>query len=58
MSNLYKTIQAGAYDVFIMWGCNRVGLMMMKNDQLVKGHGKEFGYYPGNTDNPVRVFLN
>lgn len=57
MSNVSKTIWAGAYDVFIMWGCNRVGLEMMKNGQIVKGHGREFGYYPGDIDNPVRVFV-
>lgn len=41
----------------IMWGRNRVGLKMMKNGQTVKGHDEEFGYYPGNMDNPVRVLL-
>lgn len=30
---------------------------MMKNGQIVKGHGKEFGFYPGNIDSPVRVFF-
>ena len=57
MSNVSETIWAGAYDVFIMWGCNRVGLEMMKNGQIVKGHGREFGYYPGDIDNPVRDFV-
>ena len=33
-----------------------MGLEMMKNGQIVKGCGKESGFYPGDTDGPVRVF--
>lgn len=42
-----------AYDVEY----NTVGLEMMKNGQTVKGQGKEFGFYPGNIDSPVRFFF-
>lgn len=47
--------RAGAYDG-LMWGCDRVGLEMMKNGQTVKGQGKESGFYPGYPDGPVWVF--
>lgn len=29
---------------------------MMKNGQIVKGHGKEFGFYPGDTDDAISQF--
>lgn len=38
-------------------GAMRVGLEMLKNGQIVKGHGTEYEFYSGHYDCPVRGFI-
>lgn len=38
-------------------GAMSVGLEMLKNGQIVKGHGKEYEFYSGHYDCPVRGFI-